>query len=90
MQLQHAKDVLTDKETRKLYDAWLNSGINVPFEQFRNRRSHAFHWAAPRQTRKLSIQTQDEQQPVHLQSKNDLDELDSKKSLLEQFRKYQI
>lgn len=32
--LSKAKDILTDPEKRKAYDAWKNSGIEVPFEKW--------------------------------------------------------
>uniref|UniRef100_A0A6G1SIW2 J domain-containing protein n=1 Tax=Aceria tosichella TaxID=561515 RepID=A0A6G1SIW2_9ACAR len=91
VELQNAKEVLTDKATRKLYDAWLNSGINIPFEQFQNRRSHVFHWAAPRQTGKLSIQAEDKPgQACGQNSKDESTEMTPKDSLLEKFRRYEI
>lgn len=54
--LQLAKEVLLDEKERKLYDSWLTSGLNIPFERFRHRQvHHSMHWASPR-LNNLSIQ----------------------------------
>lgn len=55
-QLQLAKEILLDAKERKTYDSWLTSGLNIPFEQFRQRQvHHSMHWASPR-LNNLSIQ----------------------------------
>lgn len=47
--LSKAKDILTDPEKRKAYDAWKNSGIEVPFEKWQALRESTkttLHWAS--------------------------------------------
>jgi len=46
--IQHAKSVLTDKDTRHDYDAWRLSGLTIPYETWRARKNtiqHSMHWA---------------------------------------------
>lgn len=94
--LQTAKDVLTDPSLRKSYDTWLNSGINIPFEQWQTRKGHSMHWASPRQT-KLSIQNSDIGQGSDPLQKNEISRFDTKtkhmynnNDWLDKFRKYEI
>lgn len=56
--IQEAKDILTDESSRKSYDRWLDSRINIPFEQWHNRKTHSMHWVNPKST-KLSIKEDD-------------------------------
>lgn len=92
--IQEAKDVLSDEASRRSYDYWLNSGIHIPFEQWRSRKGHSMmHWANPR-SNKLSIkenssigQGSDE---FKLNNDSQDDSITQSKSLLEKFRKYEI
>lgn len=92
--LQLAKDVLTDERKRKSYDTWLNSGIQIPFEQWENKKGHSMHWAAPRQM-KLSIQGGTQTGPgggsQATGSRSTLQASDKKsETYLEKFRNYEI
>lgn len=90
--LQNAKEVLTNESTRKLYDAWLNSGINVPFEQFQSKKSHAFHWATTNANKKLSIQDcASKGQGSDMKTRDDSKhKAQVPSSLLEKFRNYEV
>jgi DnaJ family protein C protein 12 len=59
--LQEAKNILTDPESRRNYDKWLNSGINVSFESWlaMNRKGQAFHWVKQSVTKQM-IQSKDQ------------------------------
>ncbi|XP_070544475.1 dnaJ homolog subfamily C member 12-like [Ptychodera flava] len=46
--LQRAKDVLTNEESRKVYDTWRRSGLAVPYDQWVHMRKNvhiSMHWA---------------------------------------------
>jgi len=90
--LQLAKETLTDTKLRKSYDTWLNSGIQIPFEQWQNKKAHSMHWAPPRQM-KLSIQEKmatGQMDPEQSSSNNGEIHSAPSGSLLEKFRKYEI
>lgn len=59
-QLQEAKSVLTNPESRKNYDKWLNSGVRVSFESWlaMNSKGQAFHWVKENTTKPM-IQTKE-------------------------------
>lgn len=85
--IQNAKEILTDYSSRKLYDVWLNSGINIPFEQFQAKKGHSMHWAPPRRNAPLGLQDKSLQgQGSDLRN----NQPKSGASLLEKFRQYEI
>lgn len=89
-QLQTAKDVLIDQSSRRSYDCWLNSGINIPFEQWQSKKGHSMHWASPRPS-KLSIKENSSiGQGSDFKINNEGLDRDPERSLLEKFRKYEI
>lgn len=89
--IQAAKDVLCDESTRKSYDCWLNSRINIPFEQWQSKKGHSMHWATPKST-KLRIEEGDfSGQGSDSKRINDgAGPTGKDKSLLDKFRQYEI
>jgi len=87
--LQEAKNVLLDPQTRKFYDQWLYSGIQIPFPRWLNlaRSGNAsLHWSSPRVTMPM----------IH---SSDMDgaadwsprwQSDSSDEILRRFRNYEI
>lgn len=52
-QLHQAREVLLNPSTRQLYDAWLISGIDIPFDKWMNLMSAhkiCIHWVLPEVT----------------------------------------
>lgn len=89
-QIQAAKDILTDLANRKSYDSWLNSGINMPFEQWHQRKGHSMHWATPKSS-KLSIKGNNIRgQGSDLQNNNNPNSTDMEEGWLRKFRNYEI
>lgn len=89
--LQTAKDTLTDEKLRRSYNIWLNSGIQVPFEQWQGERGHSMHWAPPRQM-KLSLKHRGGvyAEKNEAESSKETNAIGSSSSLLEKFRRYEI
>lgn len=85
--------MLSDESSRKSYDCWLNSRIQIPFEQFLSRKGHAMmHWANPR-SNKLSIKEKSSmgQGSEEFKYNNSQESsITQDKSWLEKFRKYEI
>lgn len=94
--IQQAKEILTDAATRKLYDTWLNSGINIPFEQFQAKRGHSMHWAPPRRNVPLGLRERSVsgQGSELINDRSDAKERETNKtdagSMLDKFRRYEI
>lgn len=90
--LQAAKDILIDASTRRSYDLWLNSRINIPFESWNEMKGHSMHWA-PTKPSKLSIQNADtsRQGSEFMKEKpRDYERLAQEANWLDKFRKYEI
>lgn len=91
--IQEAKEVLTDVASRKLYDTWLNSGINIPFAQFQAKKGHSMHWAPPRRNVPLGIRAgksfEGQGSESIIGGANQTNKTDAS-SLLDKFRKYEI
>lgn len=83
--IQEAKDILTDESSRKSYDSWLDSRINVPFEQWHKRKTHSMHWINPKST-KLSIKEEESTgQGSDFKQQNNTPD-----NWLKKFRRYEI
>lgn len=91
--IQEAKNVLSDESNRRSYDYWLNSGINIPFEQWRNRKGHSMmHWANPRSNKlciKENSSTGQGSDEFKLNNSQEAS-ITQSESFLEKFRKYEI
>lgn len=88
--LQAAKEILSDESARKSYDCWLNSRLNIPFEQWHNRKAHSMmHWATPKSSKltiRDSLSTGQGSDFGLKQGKNIIRD----ENLLDKFRKYEI
>ena len=54
--MNEAKETLLDKARRKLYDKWMNSGIDMSYKQWESLKDSvqtSLHWATPRNERML-------------------------------------
>ena len=54
--LQEAKETLLNKAKRKLYDKWMNSGIDMSYKQWESWKDSvqtSLHWATPKNERML-------------------------------------
>lgn len=87
--LQRAKDILTDESSRKSYDRWLNSGINIPFEQWQGKKGHSMHWAPPRSTKLCIVEGSSIGQGSEYNVNNGTDPV-KEENWLDKFRKYEI
>lgn len=87
--IQQAKDILTDESSRRSYDCWLNSRVNIPFEQWQGRKGHSIHWATPKST-KLSIKGGDPRGQGSDFKLMDESVARPDRDWLEKFRKYEI
>lgn len=90
--LQTAKETLTEPSQRKSYDSWLNSRIQIPFEQWQAKKGHSMHWASPRSS-KLGIGTGTVGN-MSGRGSDDMKQQDapsaSNKDFLDKFRNYEI
>nr|XP_039273088.1 dnaJ homolog subfamily C member 12-like [Styela clava] len=90
--LQAAKEVLTDSEKRKDYDAWRNSGIRIPYNKWRSMRDSvkmSMHWGYKKPEPMLeSSSVAGKDQAFSQNGKNKI--LDSREEMRRKFRNYEI
>lgn len=83
-QLQKAYEILSNDETRKLYDKWKNCGVDMTFQEWCSLSEdlrNSFHWS----TRK-SQSTIEYEKPQNTSTQQD----DVPGSLIWKFRNYEI
>lgn len=85
--MSSAYKILSNDDDRKLYDAWLNSGIKLSFETWKEideETRKSFHWRHknPQQWLEYNEKTQDSKEDLRFNSFSD--------SLISKFRNYEI
>ena len=88
--MNEAKETLLDKARRKLYDKWMNSGIDMSYKQWESLKDSvqtSLHWASPRNERMLPEGEETQKSPdktVENDRENDDDKNEKKAPLLRQ------
>lgn len=103
-ELHHAKEILLNPKSHKMYDSWLNMGLAIPFSDFMALGAGAhtsFHWASTSPRVKFGM-ISDGQNEENMQNDimmdgsggdvrlNPMWQRDGGSDLLDMFRKYEI